>query len=159
MPYIDILVIVVVAIFAGKGFYKGFFNEFLTFLGFVVAFFIASNLYSPLGNWFASLLKVSQGLGRFAGFLLIFLVIVFAFTALGAALSQGAKKLKVSGTNRLLGGIFGAGKGVLLMGVITVFLVQGAFSPGLSAAVKTSFLAPITVNFFQAAMNVIRLHS
>jgi len=157
MPYIDILIVVVVAIFAGKGFYKGFFNEFFTFLGFIIAFFIATNLYHGLGAWIASLLKISLGLGKFAAFLLVFLAIVFAFTAVGAALSKGAKKLKMSGTNRFLGAVFGGAKGILVVGVLVVVMVKGAFSPGLASAVKSSFLAPFTVEFFGKAMALIDL--
>jgi membrane protein required for colicin V production len=155
MPYIDIFILVVVAVFAGKGYFKGFFNEFLTFIGFIIAFFMATNIYKGLGNWIGGLLHISQGLGRFVAFLLIFLVIVFAFTALGSMLSQGAKKLKVTGTNRLLGAVFGAAKGLLSVGVLVTVISRGAFSPGMAAGVKSSFLAPLTVEFFDRAMNLI----
>jgi membrane protein required for colicin V production len=155
MPYIDILIIVVVAIFAGKGFYKGFFNEFLTFLGFIVAFFIATNVYTAAGIWLASFLKVSAGLGKFAAFLIVFLSIVFAFAALGSALSQGAKKLKVSGTDRTLGALFGAAKGMMAIGVVVTLMLKGSFSPGMASAAKGSFLAPLAVEFFDKAMNLI----
>ena len=154
---IDIIILVVVAVFAGKGFYKGFFNEFLTLLGFVLAFVAASKFYGILGDKIQVFLKVSPGLGKFAAYLLIFLPIVFLFAMLGNLLSQGAKKLKVSGTNRLLGGAFGAAKGTMLVGIVVVFILkQGRdIHPGLAASVKGSTLAPYVGEFFNKAMDLI----
>ncbi len=157
MPYIDLLILVIIAVFAGKGFVKGFFNEFLTFMGFIVAFFISTNLYKPVGGLIASLLHISQSFGRFAAYLILFLSIVFAFAVVGRMLSKGAKKLNVSGVNRTLGAVFGGAKGALGIGVILTVLMKGAVSPGLSAAAKNSVLTPFVIRFFDEAMKLFSL--
>ncbi|MCZ7587131.1 MAG: CvpA family protein [Deltaproteobacteria bacterium] len=158
MPsYVDLFILVVIAIFAIKGFFKGFFVEFFSFLGFFVAFFIATNLYNGLGAWVASILKVSFGLAKFAAFLLVFLAIVFAFAAVGVALSKGAKKLKLSGTNRFLGGVFGAAKGALAVGVMVLVLAKGNIAPGFEAEVKKSTVARVAVAVFDRTMALVDL--
>lgn len=157
MPYIDLVILVVVAIFAGKGYVKGFFNEFLTFLGFVVAIFLSTNLYGPIGTWFSKMLGVGAGLGRFAAFLLIFLLTTFGFASVGIMLSKGAKKLDLTGANRALGAAFGGAKGFLAVGVILAVIVKGAVSPKVAAGVKGSFFAPYAIEFFKKLMDVIQL--
>jgi membrane protein required for colicin V production len=150
MPYVDLVIVVVILIFSGKGFIKGFFNEFLTFLGFIVAFFFSTNMYKEFGTLISSILGVSQSLSRFVAFLIIFLIIIFAFAAAGHLLSKGAKKLKVGGMDRTLGAVFGAAKGALLIGVILTVLYSGNAPSG-------SFLAPFVTHFFDQAMNIIDL--
>ena len=150
MPYVDLIIVVVILIFAGKGFVKGFFNECLTFAGFIAAFFLATNTYKGFGALVSSTLGVSQSLGSFAAFLIVFLIIVFAFAAAGHLLSKGAKKLKVGGMNRTLGALFGAAKGTLLVGVILSFIFKDAAPSG-------SFLAPFVTHFFDQAMTLIDL--
>lgn len=157
MPYVDLLILVVVAVFAGKGFVKGFLNEFLTFLGFVVAVFFGTNLYGPVGTWLAKTLGVGAGLGRFAAFVVVFLGITFGFAMVGSALSKGAKKLDLTGANRALGAGFGGAKGALAIGVILAVIGKGAISPALTAAVKGSFFAPYIQKFFQAALEMLEL--
>lgn len=150
MPYVDLIIVVVIIIFAGKGFVKGFFNECLTFFGFIAAFFFATNMYKGFGALIASLLGVSQGMGRFAAFLIIFLIIIFAFAAAGHLLSKGAKKLKVGSVDRTLGAVFGAAKGALLIGVILTLIYKGQAPSG-------SYLAPYITHFFDQAMNLLDL--
>ncbi len=150
MPYVDLIILVVIVIFAGKGFVKGFFNECFTFLGFIAAFFFSSNVYKGFGALLSGLLGVSQGMGRFAAFLIVFLIIIFAFAAAGHLLSKGAKKLHVGGMDRTLGAVFGAAKGALLIGVIITFIFQGKTPSG-------SFLAPFITSFFNQAMNILDL--
>ncbi|MBZ0270426.1 CvpA family protein [bacterium] len=157
MPYVDILIVIVVGVFAAKGFFKGFFNEALTLVGFIVAFFFATNVYGGLGGFVAGLLGISAGLAKFVAFLAVFLAIVFASAALGSVLSQGAKVLALSGMNRFLGSLFGAAKGFIAVGVIAAVMMEGAISPGLAAVVNSSFLAPIAIDVFDQVMSVINI--
>ncbi len=75
MNYVDLSILLILAIFIGIGIWRGFLNEILTFLGFVVAFLIAFLLYSFLGQYIYHELNIPPGMANLISFMAIFLLL------------------------------------------------------------------------------------
>jgi len=157
VPYIDLLIAVVIVIFAGKGFVKGFFVEALTFAGFFVALFVTANLYKPLGAIIADLLSVSASVASVIVFIVLFVLITFAFSFAGRMLTKATKKLKLSGLNRFFGLVFGAAKGAFACGVVLAVMMEKNIIPSLTAKAKASVLAPPLTDFANWLLGVLNL--
>ncbi|NNF40539.1 MAG: CvpA family protein [Woeseiaceae bacterium] len=124
MPIIDILIAVAIIVSVVVGFFRGFVKEAISLAALVFAIWAALYFGPAAGNlsesWFSSE-KLQVWFGR----VLVFSVIL----ALGGLLSWGISKLVrlsvLSGLDRLLGSLFGAGRGVLL---IALFVIGGQFA-------------------------------
>ncbi len=124
MPTIDILIAIAIAISIVVGFVRGFFKEAISIAALVVAIWAALFFGPDVGNlserWFAS-----EELQTWFGRALVFLVILI----FGGLLSWGIGRLirvsVLSGMDRMLGSVFGAGRGILLL---AVFIIGGQFA-------------------------------
>jgi membrane protein required for colicin V production len=158
VPYIDLLIVVVLALFAGTGFWKGFFVEALTFVGFFVALFVTLLVYQPLGAMIAGLLKLSHP--RFAQvlcFIILFILITFGFSLVGQMLTKATKKLRLSGLNRAFGAVFGGLKGAFLCGVFLAVIVEKNLFTSLTAHAKDSLLAPLLMKLANWMLDLFHL--
>ena len=124
MPTIDILIAIAIAISIAVGFARGFFKEAISIAALVVAIWAALYFGPQVGNiserWFAS-----EELQTWFGRALVFIVILIV----GGLLSWGVGRLirvsVLSGMDRMLGSVFGAGRGILLL---AVFVIGGQFA-------------------------------
>ncbi|NLH47077.1 MAG: CvpA family protein [Myxococcales bacterium] len=154
MPYIDLLIIVIVLIFAGKGFWKGFFNEALTFVGFFVALFVTAAAYRPLGQMLAGLLNFNPPLSSVIVFVLLFILITFAFGLAGQVLTKATKKLKLSSLNRTFGAVFGGLKGAFICGIFMAVLMEKKLFVSLTGPIQNSALAPYLMGWANAVLGL-----
>jgi membrane protein required for colicin V production len=119
MPTIDILIAIAIAISIIVGFARGFFKEAISIAALVVAIWAALFFGPQVGDiserWFSS-----EELQTWFGRALVFFVVLI----IGGLLSWGIGKLirvsVLSGMDRLLGSVFGAGRGILLLAVFTI---------------------------------------
>ncbi|MCB1153405.1 MAG: CvpA family protein [Deltaproteobacteria bacterium] len=155
MPYVDLVILIVIGIFVVKGLFRGFFVEALTMAGWVVAFLFAGVLHKTLGDFLADIFRLSDSLGRFLAFGLVFMLITFGSAWVGHMLAKGAKRLNVGSVDRTLGAAFGVLKGLVLSGIVVSFIAKGNFSPSLAAGVKSSLLGNFAMQAFQMALDLI----
>jgi membrane protein required for colicin V production len=124
MPTIDILIAIAIVISVVVGFMRGFVKEAISTAALVLAIWAAMYFGPDVGNlseqWFSSA-ELQMWFGR----ALVFVVVL----AVGGLLSWGISKLVrlsvLSGMDRLLGSLFGAARGVLLL---AVFAIGGQFA-------------------------------
>jgi membrane protein required for colicin V production len=147
VPYlIDLIVLVVIVVFAAKGYFKGFWNEALTFAGFMIALVVAAALYKPLGQFVASLLQFKSSTGvSVVMFILLFIAVSYAFALGGQTLTKVTQKLELSDVNRVLGAGFGGLKGAFICGVILAVLIEKHLLGGLTVHAQKSILTPYLV--------------
>jgi len=124
MNWLDVAVVIGLAAFALRGFFKGLVVESLGFLGLLIAG--AASLYAnPTA---ADLLRRPLGISRpfaaAAAAVLVFLLAEFVWL-LGLYFLVGRKRkdsFRRSGANRLGGALFGLGKGVILASLALLVL-------------------------------------
>lgn len=157
MPYVDLVIAVVIFIFAGKGLVKGFFVEVLTFVGFIVALFIMANFYKELGGWVGSLFSLNAKILSVVVFIVGFILITFAFGLVGNLLTKATKALKLSGLNRAFGGVFGAAKGAFACGIFLAVITEQKLFASLVAKAEGSLLAPYLIKFANELLKLLDL--
>ena len=110
----------------GLGVWRGFVYEVLSVLNWLLAFVLAQWLGADVGR-LLPIDTTSETLVRIAGFVLVFVVSVF----MGGLLIWGLPKLieqaGLRPVDRVLGGVFGLIRGVILLLALTVLVLMTPF--------------------------------
>lgn len=113
----DWFIVVVMTASAVIGLFRGLIREAWSLLSWVVAAICTVRFATPLAHYFESFIQTPSIRVLCAGAIILVLVLIVG-GLLGMLLGQVVSKTGLSGTDRLLGMVFGIGRGVLLMGVI-----------------------------------------
>lgn len=124
MPIIDIIITVAIVVSIVVGFVRGFVKEAISIAALLIAIWAALYFGPAVGNVSDSWLS-SEELQMWFGRILVFAVILSIGGLLGWGISKLVRLSVLSGMDRLLGSLFGAGRGVLLM---AVFIIGGQFA-------------------------------
>ena len=157
MPYLDIFILAVVCFFIVKGWIKGFFLEFFTLVGFVVASIATMIFNDPFGSTLASIIGAPEKICRGVTALLLFLAISFGFGMIGRSLGKATEKMELTHINRTLGMLFGAAKGILGCGVVVIVLTRLPISAKLGEMlVKTSFFCSLAFDITDKVLQFLK---
>ena len=126
MNLVDILIWVVLLIFAVKGFMKGLVREVCSLLGLVLGGWAAFAYYHPLAEVLWSHIRLPHSVTSFLSFSLIFLASGLLFFFLGHLLTTLFKIILLGGVNRIGGVLMGVLQGAL---VLCVALSLGSLKP------------------------------
>ncbi|MBZ5654507.1 MAG: CvpA family protein [Acidobacteriia bacterium] len=118
--------------------FQGFFREAFKLAGLVVGYLLAAWQYHRLAEWFAPHLK-SVWIGEIAGFLVIFFAVLILASVAGRIARWMMKEAGLTTIDRILGGVLGMLRGVLVVAV--VLTAMAAFAPA-SKWLAGSELAP-----------------
>ncbi|PCJ46295.1 MAG: hypothetical protein COA74_14100 [Gammaproteobacteria bacterium] len=124
MNWIDILIIAVIVVSLGAGAWRGFIHETLSLLAWVAAFVIARLFAPDVAHWLGQSIE-SQSLILLLSWIIPFLLTLIAFNLLKMLLISLITVVGLRPIDRLLGAVFGALKGALLVtaGVLIIQLV------------------------------------
>lgn len=119
----DWIILAVVIISGGLSLFRGFIKEAISLIAWVSAFIVASKFYEPLA---AKLTFLSDEIVRKAGACVILFLATFIVVGLcGSIISSLVNKVGLSGTDRLLGMVFGILRGVLVVCVVLALMQIG----------------------------------
>lgn len=135
MNYLDIIIAIILGLFAWKGFRKGFIIEVVTLVAFGIGIYGAMHFSDFTAAHLQEVMEVNPKYLNTVAFLLTFILLVVGVNLLGKALTQVVKALNLSFWNKLGGAFFGTAKGVLLCSIM--LMVMANFS-------LTGFLKPQT---------------
>lgn len=131
-----ILFVVVLNVLGAIG--QGFFYELFSFAGVIVGYLVAAWQYPRVAAFYAHYVN-SEWAAEIAGFLTLFFVIVVLAGVAGKTARWAVQEVGLRWFDRLLGGLFGLLKGVVICTVVVIALA--AFSPA-SSWVRDSRIAP-----------------
>jgi len=124
MPIIDILIVVAVAISVVVGVFRGFVKEAISIGALLFAIWAALYFGPSIGNVSEDWLR-SEELQMWFGRVIVFMVVLAIGGLLGWGISKLVRLSVLSGVDRLMGAIFGALRGILL---VAVFVIGGQFA-------------------------------
>lgn len=131
MTWLDYAVVGVFAVSLVVGAWRGLVREVLSILGWVIAFLAANLLAGPLGPAMPQAIPTPE-LRVAAAYGAVFLVSLIATALVSLLLSKIVKATGLGGVDRMLGVLFGAARGVLI-------IVVAALLAGLSSAPRQPF--------------------
>jgi membrane protein required for colicin V production len=141
-----ILLVIVISIIQAAG--EGFFHEAFGIAGLVIGYLVAAWQYHRLASFFIPHVK-AEWLADIAGFLIIFIAIMFLAGIAGRITRWVAKEAGLSFFDRFLGGILGFLRGCLVVAIILVSMT--AFTPT-SRWLEGSSLSPYFLVVGRAAI-------
>ena len=147
MTWLDYAVVGVFAASLLVGAWRGLVREVLSILGWVIAFLAANLLAGPLGPVMPQAIP-SPELRIAAAYVAVFVASLMATALVGLLLSKIVKAAGLGGVDRMLGAIFGAARGLLI--VLVVALLAGLTSAPRQAFWRDSASGPLLMQAAQA---------
>lgn len=148
MGIIDIVLLIIIGVFAIKGLIKGLVMEVFGLLALIAGYIVAFKYSHVFAKPVQSLGLDGKASGAI-GYVLAFLVAYIVVIVIGSMLSKAFKEVKLGALNRGGGFLFGAIKsavilGLLLSAVITVLPKDAAFNKNLQQGTVSGNLAKIS---------------
>lgn len=130
MAIVDIIVLSVVLLSLVFGGFRGLVKEALSLAFWVIAAVLASMFSIQAGQTVFGTLISSPALQRVAGFLLVFVVTVFAGGLVSNGISTLMSKAGLGGVDRALGALFGIIRGVVIVTLVVAVTAQMEWARG-----------------------------
>lgn len=130
MSGLDLIILLILGLTVVRGLMRGLVDTLFSLAAWLLAFFV--------GRWGAlavgPLLPVGDSAGTqyFAGFVVVFLIVLITVLLLGHAVGALAKAVGLGAANTVLGGVSGLAKGLAILVVLTLMA-------GLTALPRTDF--------------------
>ena len=121
MSWVDLVIVAGCFASAAFGAMRGFARETFSLVTWVVAIWLAWN-FSWVVTYFLGEWVVAPGLKVWAGRAIVFVVVLFVGGLAGQMAGSLIKETGLSGTDRVLGSLFGLGRGAIILGVAVLVL-------------------------------------
>lgn len=139
MSVIDIVLLIIIGVFAVKGLFKGLIAEVFGILGLILGYVLSFQIYTPIGKIIESF-GVNSKVASSTAFVLSFLLIYIGIFFLGKILSKFFKTIKLGWADKTFGFMFGGAKAAVIISIILSLLVS--FVPS-----NTSFTKQLKSSF------------
>lgn len=117
MATVDIVIAVWLGLGLVQGLIKGFVRQLASILGLIAGLLVARALFATVGEWLAPALGTSITVAQILAFVLIWVAVPIGFAFVASLLTKALNAVHLGGLNRLLGGVLGALKYLLLLGL------------------------------------------
>ena len=121
MNWLDVAILVLIALSAVISLLRGFVREALSLAAWVLAFWVALTFAARLAAtpWLSA--QIESPTARIgAAFVALFLLTLVVGAIINFLVAQLVSKTGLSGTDRLIGAVFGVARGVVLVGVLVL---------------------------------------
>lgn len=120
MVWFDIAILVVILISSLISLVRGFVKESISLATWLLAGFIALSYHAVLAEMLSPYIE-SPTLGLAVAFAVLFIATLIVGAIINFMISQLVSKTGLSGTDKTLGVIFGAARGVLIVAMVVLF--------------------------------------
>lgn len=138
MTLFDLAVIVVVGLSILLSVIRGLVREVLALAAWLVAFIAANVLAGEVAPWMPAAVP-TEGLRLLAGFIAVFVAVLLTMSGLAILASKLVKNAGLGVEDRLLGGVFGLARGLLV--VVMLVLLGGLTSLPRQAVWRNAILS------------------
>ena len=112
--YRDTIILVVMGVSLVFGLFRGLLRELLSLVSWILAFWIAYRYSSSVAQVIDQALQ-NPTLSQAVSAILVFVLVLVALMVLAGLLSKIFKVTRLAGTDRVLGGLFGFGRAVVIL--------------------------------------------
>jgi membrane protein required for colicin V production len=119
MTLFDLAVVVIVGLSALLSLIRGLVREVLALAAWVVAFLAANVFAGEVAPWLPDAIP-TEALRLLAGFLVVFLLVLISVSVLAILASKLVKSAGLGVEDRLLGGVFGLARGMLVVMILVL---------------------------------------
>ena len=139
MNFFDILVIVILGYCLIRGVFRGLIKELSSIIGVLGGFYAAFTYYMLVAKLLSKWIT-NTGYLNILSFLIIFCGVFLIISILGVIINYLLKIAFLGWLDRILGSVFGAMKGILIVSVLLIAFT--AFLPKGTPVIKDSLLSP-----------------
>ncbi len=150
MNWLDITILIVIALFFFAGFKNGILRTLISLAGLILGIILAGRYY-PLVAGYLTFIP-TESIANIVAFIIILAGILVFAMVIAAVMTQFAKAILLGWLNGLLGGIFGAVTGFLIMSALLAIWVKFR---GPSGAVEESQLARAFLSYFPVILGLL----
>jgi membrane protein required for colicin V production len=125
MVWVDYVIIAIVLLSALISVVRGFVREAFSLAGWIGAFWVAFTFSERLAMWFGNYISVSS-MRLLVAFFILLILTLFVVALINFLISQLVEKTGLTGTDRVLGVLFGVARGVA---VVTLLVLLAGFTP------------------------------
>lgn len=118
MVWIDYFILGVVALSVLFSLMRGFVKEAVSLGTWIAAFWLALTFANPFSRWFTAI--ESDALRIILAFALLFVVVLIAGAVVNHVISVLVDRTGLSGTDRLIGAVFGFGRGLVVVAALVL---------------------------------------
>jgi len=119
MVWVDYAIIIIVTLSALISVLRGFVKEALSLVAWVLAFWVAFTFHQNLATVFAKYID-TPSLQLISAFALLFVVTLIITAIVNNLIATLVKKTGLSGTDRMLGVIFGIARGTVIVAILVL---------------------------------------
>ena len=119
MIWVDIVIPGIIIISALISLMRGFVREALSLIGWLAAFWVALTFSAPLAQEFLMSIGIPS-VRMVVAFILLFVVTLVLTAIVNRLAGQLVKRTGLSGTDRMIGMVFGIARGVVLVAVLVM---------------------------------------
>jgi len=122
MNYLDIIIGIILIIFALGGLKNGIIREAFSLVAFIIGIYGAMRLSDQVGKWLGEIINVSPEWMSVISFIIVFIALALLISWLGGLLANLVESLSLGFIDKIGGVVFGIAKGFLLVGVLILLL-------------------------------------
>lgn len=118
MNFLDIVIVLVILFFAGKGLLRGLVNEASSLAGLVLGGWLAYRYYPVLSTPLNKIIHLPEHIAAFLAFMLLLFTAGFVAHIAGNMITTALQVVMLGSLNRVGGILLGAAEGVLLLSML-----------------------------------------
>lgn len=119
MNWLDLAILAIVGVSAAFSLFRGFVRETIVFIGLIAGLWAAFHFMDVAGGWFEQWIE-NPSIRLALGFVVVLAAVLIAAGILSGLLRLAVNVTGLTGTDRVLGGIFGAARGAIIVAALVL---------------------------------------